>query len=153
MFVPTIPLTKTHWYHSLTRTCWCFYEPSTCVLLPFAAYTSASLFSMVKFWTRRLEHYVLSCYQWDLVLLESVDIIIHSSFWMRVSLECGTNLLCTWAWWTCLDIGATMEKKLRGPCSFALHTHVANPPLSHSLPLPFATSSHIFDQNTKSVYL
>ena len=42
-----------------------------------------------------------------------------------------------------------MEKKFRGPCSFALHTHVANPPLPHSLSLPFAASSHIFFTKNK----
>ena len=35
------------------------------------------------------------------------------------------------------------EKVEGGPCSFALHTHVAKPPLPHSLSLPFAASSHI----------
>jgi len=33
---------------------------------------------------------------------------------------------------------------------FALHTHVANPPLSHSLSLPFAASSHIFLPKTQN---
>ena len=44
-------------------------------------------------------------------------------------------------------------KSWGGPCSFALHTHVANPPLPHSLFLPFAASSHISwpKKNTKSV--